>query len=71
MDVKSFFWLNKPKTYEIHEDQVTMTTEENTDYWQRTYYGFRNDNAHSFVRQMNEKEFSFLCKGSDESKNTF
>ena len=33
-------WLNKPKLSEITERTVKITTEPNTDFWQRSYYGF-------------------------------
>ena len=33
------------KKYSICEQQIVIITEPNTDLWQRTYYGFQNDNA--------------------------
>ena len=40
-----FTWTRPPKIYTITDDKITITTEPNTDLWQRTYYGFQNDNA--------------------------
>lgn len=53
-------WLNKPKLSEISKQSVKITTEPNTDFWQGTYYGFRNDNAHSLLLQ-NDINFSFTA----------
>ena len=38
-------WINQPTTYEFGADGLRITTQPGTDLWQRTYYGFRNDNA--------------------------
>lgn len=38
-------WLNEPAIHDETEDEVRITTEPHSDLWQRTYYGFRNDNA--------------------------
>jgi len=37
-------------------------TEPHTDLWQRTYYGFRNDNAPVLQMTTDEKFFSFVVK---------
>ena len=39
-----------------------MTTEPHTDLWQRTYYGFRNDNAPVLQMETEEEFFSFTVK---------
>ena len=38
-------WINKPKQCQIDADSVEIITEPETDFWQRSYYGFRNDSA--------------------------
>ncbi|BCG62646.1 MAG: hypothetical protein methR_P0292 [Methyloprofundus sp.] len=38
-------WLNKPEFCSIGPDSVIIKTTAKTDLWQRSYYGFRNDNA--------------------------
>ena len=55
-------WTRAPKQYEITADSVTITTEPNTDLWQRTYYGFRNDNAPVLQLTTEERYFSFTAK---------
>jgi len=59
MDLSQFEWINTPNDFEVSEDRLTIQTDEQTDFWQRTHYGFRNDNAHAFVRRIPEVEFSF------------
>jgi regulation of enolase protein 1 (concanavalin A-like superfamily) len=38
-------WLREPASLRIDDESVAFTTSPRTDLWQRTYYGFRNDNA--------------------------
>lgn len=45
IDFSQAEWLHKPAEYFVSEDQVTIETEPTTDFWQRSYYGFRNNNA--------------------------
>ena len=64
-------WTRPPKVYKIENDKITMTTEPNTDLWQRTYYGFRNDNAPVLQMKTKEKFFSFVVKTNFESKTRY
>lgn len=61
-NVKDLQWVRQPKMYTIQEDQITITTEPGTDLWQRTYYGFRNDNAPVLQISTVEPYFSFVVK---------
>jgi regulation of enolase protein 1 (concanavalin A-like superfamily) len=61
LELKSGKWLNKPPHCEISESSVEITTEQNTDFWQRSYYGFRNDNAPALLFTSN-KNFTFSVK---------
>jgi len=42
-------WLNQPKQFQVTEDSISLVTEPKTDFWQRSYYGFRNDNAPAYL----------------------
>ncbi len=68
---KNLFWINEPKEYTILKEKISIVTEPRTDYWQRTYYGFRNDNAHTLLIKNNEKFFSFIVKTEFNSKSRF
>ncbi len=71
LDLSEFKWIRTPKKYSITKDCVEISTEPNTDLWQRTYYGFRNDNAPVLQISSNEKYFSFTVKTRFESKRRF
>lgn len=70
MDMKPE-WLRKPKQATISDDRIEVITESGTDLWQRTYYGFTNDNAPVFQAKTSEKYFSFIVKTQFESKDRF
>jgi len=63
MDFSAARWLNQPKLSEITRQSVSITTEPNTDFWQRSYYGFRNDNAPALLLE-SDINFSFIAKVS-------
>lgn len=64
-------WTREPPKYDISEDSISIVTEPRTDLWQRTYYGFRNDNAPVLQMSTNEKYFSFVVKTEFDSKRLF
>ncbi len=64
-------WTRPPKVYKIEEKKITMTTDPDTDLWQRTYYGFRNDNAPVLQMKTSEKFFTFVFKTEFESKTRY
>lgn len=66
-----FEWTRSPKTYTIGQDTVVMVTEPHTDLWQRTYYGFQNDNAPVLQVKTCEQFFSFTVKTAFESKRRY
>jgi len=61
-DTSKLVWTRPPKSYSIEKDKVAITTEPHTDLWQRTYYGFRNDNAPVLQMETEEAFFSFVVK---------
>lgn len=71
MDLSEMKWTRAPKQFEIKEDEIVVITEPNTDLWQRTYYGFRNDNAPVLQMTTDEKYFSFTVKTQFDSKRRF
>lgn len=70
-NMKEVKWFFEPKHYLIENDRVEITTEPNTDFWQRTYYGFRNDNAHVLYVTTDERYFSFTVKAEFDSTALF
>lgn len=65
--LNKYYWLNQPQNFQLEAGHLLMETHPGTDYWQRTYYGFRNDNAHTFIREV-EGDFSFTVKTEFETK---
>ena len=64
-------WTRPPKVYKIEEKKITITTDPDTDLWQRTYYGFRNDNAPVLQMKTSEKFFTFVFETEFESKTRY
>jgi len=54
-------WINKPNKFEVTTDSISITTEFATDFWQRSYYGFRNDNAPALQIE-SDQNFTFTTK---------
>lgn len=70
IDFSVAHWLNQPQDFRIADQSVTITTEANTDFWQRTYYGFRNDNAPALLIE-NAVNFTFTTRVSFEYRARF
>lgn len=70
-DFNKLEWTREPQKYDIQDEKIIITTEPETDLWQRTYYGFRNDNAPVLQMKTSEKYFSFIVKTEFNSKRRF
>lgn len=64
-------WTREPLNYAIGDQEVVIETQPGTDLWQRTYYGFQNDNAPVLQMTTSEKYFSFVVKTQFASKHRF
>lgn len=64
-------WTRKPRQAMIEKETVTIVTNPHTDLWQRTYYGFCNDNAPLLQARTEDKFFSFTVKTEFASKRRF
>lgn len=71
MKFSNLTWTREPKKYAIEKDKIVIFTEPGTDLWQRTYYGFQNDNAPVLQMETEEKYFSFVVKTEFDSKHRF
>ncbi len=67
----NLYWTREPKRYDITDSLITIETEPNTDLWQRTYYGFQNDNAPVLQMKTSRKFFSFTVKTDFNSSALF
>ncbi|WHY19399.1 DUF1349 domain-containing protein [Paenibacillus sp. G2S3] len=68
---ENLFWQYPVNTFSITDEKIEIITEPNTDFWQRTYYGFRNDNAPALLMKTDEKYFSFIVKTDFDSAHRF
>lgn len=68
---ENLFWIREPRHTVMDDHKIEMITEPVTDLWQRTYYGFRNDNAPVLQMKTSEPYFSFVVKTEFESKHRF
>ena len=64
-------WTREPQSCTISEDGITVVTRPGTDLWQRTYYGFQNDNAPVLQLETEERYFSFTVKTEFDSRRRF
>lgn len=52
---EKFTWLNEPKQFVVEENKVVITTEADTDLWEKTHYGFSRHNAPMWVTPWNSQ----------------
>lgn len=43
-----FSWFNEP-VFDVRDNKLHVTTSPETDFWQRTHYGFQRDNGHCLL----------------------
>ena len=70
LDFANARWLNQPKSSQISHESVIIMTEPHTDLWQRSYYGFRHDNAPALLFE-SVINFSFTVQVSFEYQARF
>ena len=60
--ISELVWTREPEAFTLEDGKITITPRPHTDLWQRTYYGFRNDNAPVLQMETEEEFFSFVVK---------
>lgn len=68
---ENLFWTREPADYQLSDREITIITKPATDLWQRTYYGFQNDNAPVLQMKTLERYFSFTVKTEFNSSTLF
>lgn len=63
-------WLRQPSALRIEAGGVAFTTSPGTDLWQRTYYGFRNDNAPALLLSV-EANVTLTVRASFDYQHRF
>ena len=67
-ELNKYRWMNKPRHVVVEKNQLIIETEAGTDLWQRTYYGFQNNNAPAFLQEV-AGDFSFVVKTEFEESS--
>ena len=57
MNWQEMQWLNSPPRHDVKEGTLALETGHETDFWQKTYYGFQRDNGH-FLHVSQQGEFT-------------
>ena len=47
-----FKWHCEPSSWNIENNQLVIATDAETDFWQKTHYGFQADNGHFLFAEM-------------------
>jgi regulation of enolase protein 1 (concanavalin A-like superfamily) len=47
---EDFRWLNEPPSWNADGGVLTLTTGRRTDFWQHTFYGFKRDDGHAWLK---------------------
>lgn len=55
-----FRWLNEPEKWAGDADHLTLTTDDRTDFWRETFYGFVRDSGHAWLAPV-LGDFSASC----------
>ena len=63
-------WLNRPQSFQLTSALLAITTEPDTDLWQRSYYGFRNDNAPALLLSKDDN-FTLTARASFQYQALF
>lgn len=70
-DISKLQWTRPPKKFSIEPGRICITTQPGTDLWQRTYYGFQNDNAPVLQMETAQTRFSFTVRTEFNSSHRF
>ncbi|MGJ8514549.1 hypothetical protein LMG33810_000095 [Carnimonas sp. LMG 33810] len=61
MDISQGQWLNRPSQWRIDQQQLVVVTDEGTDFWRKTHYGFVRHSGHAFGQQISGDFTLQLC----------
>ncbi|SHM61333.1 DUF1349 domain-containing protein [Phytopseudomonas punonensis] len=70
IDFRRGEWLNRPATSEVSEHNLTITTDQKTDFWRETHYGFTRDTGH-FLGIATADEFTATIRIQGEFRSLY
>jgi regulation of enolase protein 1 (concanavalin A-like superfamily) len=65
-----FYWINEPRQWRRDDDLLSVTTDEKTDFWKETWYGFERFSGHFFGADVTG-DFSFQVKVRADFKELY
>jgi regulation of enolase protein 1 (concanavalin A-like superfamily) len=66
---EGFYWLNEPGRYQLGNG-LEIFTDEKTDFWQRTHYGFQRDDGHCLLTKQSG-DFSLTTRVEFEPRTQY
>lgn len=66
---RAWLWMHEPK-HEWNNAELRVSTRAETDFWQGTHYGFRRDNGHCLLTDM-EEDFSLVVRCLGKPSNRY
>lgn len=66
---ENYLWYNEP-SFTIQNDRLHIITSPDTDFWQRTHYGFQRDNGHCLLTKVN-RDFALTVRTEFYHKNQY
>lgn len=58
---EEFQWVNEPAKWHCEEGVLSVVTDEHTDFWHKTWYGFERFSGHLYAKEVAE-DFTFQVK---------
>ena len=66
---QSFYWFNEPPTFSLNGG-LSLRTRGDTDFWQRTHYGFCRDDGHCLFTRV-KGDFRMTCHVRFEAQSQY
>ena len=63
-------WRNPPPFFERRDGTLTVRTGDKTDFWNRTFYGFKNGNGHLLAHPV-QGDFSAVAEFTADYRNLY
>ena len=63
-------WYNEPPVWKVEGDAIHITSDQKTDFWRQTHYGFIRDNGHFFYQKI-KGDFIVEVKVSGEYQELY
>jgi len=66
----NFYWINEPRQWAQDGEEIQVITDENTDFWCNTWYGFNRFSGHVYGCEV-EQDFTFQVRIKADFKTLY